>query len=313
MWNIDRLGPGVFAARNSEIAPSARLVGPLWIGRGQRVGEDAVVIGPRVLPDLSEAEESKNQTAPVATVMVSRAPAAATESYALKRPLDLILAGLGLLISLPLWPFIIAAIVIEGGGKPFFVDRRQSKGGRPFSCLKFRSLRPENKTDDSQTPDEKDSRLTRVGSVLRRYHLDKLPQLLNVISGDMSLVGPRPSPDDENQYCPAWRDARLSVRPGLTGIWRVNRTRAIGNGFMDWIRDDLEYLEAQSLFLDLKIILKTIRQILAPDPEAGDRSAGLRLGLPRGRDAAADLSVPCESKAIPRPGSTIFNFRRRPT
>ena len=275
LWNTQVLGPGVFAAPDCEIAPTARLVGPLWIGRGQRIGENAVVVGPQVLPDLAGGTESKTKVSPPARVMVSRPAGVASGPYALKRPLDLLLAGLGLLISLPLWPLIIAAILIEGGGKPFLSDRRQSKGGRPFDCFKFRSIRsdgdvihprlpPDDEPDPPQDRQEEKPQLTRVGSVLRRFGLDELPRLLNVIRGDMSLVGPRAGSNDEDPHCPAWRDARLSVRPGLTGIWRVSRTRPSGQGFTDWIRDDLEYVETQSLFLDARIILKTIGRGLRP-------------------------------------------------
>jgi lipopolysaccharide/colanic/teichoic acid biosynthesis glycosyltransferase len=94
--------------------------------------------------------------------------------------------------------------------------------------------------------------------VLRRLQLDEIPQFLNVLVGDMSVVGPRPSPYSENQYCPGWREARLSVRPGMTGLWQIRRTRADGADFQEWIRYDIEYVERATFRMDLYIIAKTI-------------------------------------------------------
>ncbi len=90
-------------------------------------------------------------------------------------------------------------------------------------------------------------RLTRVGRLIRKYNLDELPQFFNVLVGDMSVVGPRPSPRKENQYCPPWREARLSVRPGITGLWQVKRTRRTGSDFQEWIKYDIEYVETPHL------------------------------------------------------------------
>jgi lipopolysaccharide/colanic/teichoic acid biosynthesis glycosyltransferase len=109
---------------------------------------------------------------------------------------------------------------------------------------------------------ENDPRITRVGRVLRKYHLDELPQFFNVLVGDMSVVGPRPSPRKENQFCPPWREARLSVRPGITGLWQVCRTRRAGSDFQEWIKYDLEYVERRTFWLDMKIIAQTVWQIL---------------------------------------------------
>ncbi len=123
-------------------------------------------------------------------------------------------------------------------------------------------LKMKNQADGPQFYMENDPRLTRVGRYLRKYNLDELPQFWNVLVGDMSVVGPRPSPFHENQFCPAWREARLSVRPGITGLWQINRTRRAGSDFQEWIKYDLEYVENRSWWLDLKIIWKTIATIL---------------------------------------------------
>jgi lipopolysaccharide/colanic/teichoic acid biosynthesis glycosyltransferase len=165
------------------------------------------------------------------------------------------------------------AIALEDGRPFFFVHRRETMGGGRFPCVKFRSMRKDaeqrkrelsdrNQADGPQFFIEDDPRLTRVGRVLRKYHLDELPQFFNVLAGHMSVVGPRPSPFAENQYCPPWREARLSVRPGITGLWQINRTRRAGADFQEWIKYDIAYVENRSFWLDLKIIGQTVLHIL---------------------------------------------------
>jgi len=191
---------------------------------------------------------------------------------ALKRAFDVAISFLGALCTLPLYPLVMAAIWIEDGRPFFFAHRRETIGGRVFPCVKFRSMRKDaekmkallkarNQADGPQFYIEDDPRLTRVGKFLRKYNLDELPQLFNVLAGHMSLVGPRPSPHSENQYCPAWREARLSVRPGITGLWQVKRTRRRGADFQEWIKYDLEYVEKRSFWLDLVIIWKTFAMV----------------------------------------------------
>jgi lipopolysaccharide/colanic/teichoic acid biosynthesis glycosyltransferase len=161
------------------------------------------------------------------------------------------------------------AIVLEDGWPVFFSHRRETIGGHTFGCLKFRSMKrsaeamktqlsKNNKADGPQFYIENDPRLTRVGSFLRKTNIDELPQFINVLLGHMSIVGPRPSPHRENQYCPAWREARLSTRPGITGLWQVMRSRSAGLDFQEWIRYDLAYVQNMSAKLDLWIIWKTL-------------------------------------------------------
>jgi len=114
-----------------------------------------------------------------------------------------------------------------------------------------------NLCDGPQVLIKNDPRITRVGAILRRFQIDEFPQFFNVLRGQMSIVGPRPSPDRENQYCPAWRDLRLSVRPGITGLWQIRRTRAPGEDFQEWIRYDMEYVRRASFWFDLKLCFKT--------------------------------------------------------
>src|SRR4029434_10895757 len=118
-------------------------------------------------------------------------------------------------------------------------------------------FKSQNQVDGPQFFIENDPRLTRVGRFLRKYKLDELPQFLNVLAGHMSIVGPRPSPFHENQFCPAWREARLSVRPGITGLWQIKRTRKKGEDFQEWIKYDIEYVDNMSFSLDMMIIFQT--------------------------------------------------------
>ena len=119
-------------------------------------------------------------------------------------------------------------------------------------------LAKQNQADGPQFFIKSDPRLTRVGKIIRKLNIDELPQFFNVLLGQMSVVGPRPSPRKENQYCPPWREARLSVRPGITGLWQVKRTRKQGEDFQEWIRYDIEYVERANWGLDLYVIAKTI-------------------------------------------------------
>lgn len=266
---------GVWAHESSRIEPGARLVAPLWIGRGAHVPNGRTVVGPGMVPDRAA------EPAPAFDWGDLRAPAwrlgprlRGRPGWAIiKRLFDIGFATCALLGTLPLYPVIIGLIVAEDGWPAFFAHRRQTRGGREFPCYKFRTmcknaeamkakLAASNQADGPQFFIDDDPRLLRVGRVLRRFQLDELPQFWNVLLGHMSVVGPRPSPDKENQYCPAWREARLSVRPGVTGLWQVARTRAPATDFQEWIRYDLEYVQKQSWRLDLWIIWRTIRRVL---------------------------------------------------
>jgi lipopolysaccharide/colanic/teichoic acid biosynthesis glycosyltransferase len=123
-----------------------------------------------------------------------------------------------------------------------------------------KQLRALNEVDGPQFKLTRDPRVTALGRFLRKTNIDELPQLLNVLAGQMSVVGPRPSPFEENQLCPAWREARLSVKPGITGLWQVSRSPARGaTDFQEWIYFDTQYVERRSFWLDLKIVLLTIK------------------------------------------------------
>jgi lipopolysaccharide/colanic/teichoic acid biosynthesis glycosyltransferase len=206
----------------------------------------------------------------------------------LKRALDIVVSITALLALSPLLAAVAIAIKCTSRGPVFFTHSRQGRGGREFPCIKFRSmkrgadalqstLREINEVDGPQFKLANDPRLTRLGKFLRDTNIDELPQLINVLLGHMSLVGPRPSPDCENQLCPLWRRARLSVRPGITGLWQVLRLRDPKHSdFQEWIYYDTEYVRHQSLGLDLQLILYTPVSMFA-----GRRLTGLARRLAR--------------------------------
>lgn len=187
-------------------------------------------------------------------------------SFSLKRLLDIALSLLGIVATLPLWVLIAVAITIDSPGPVFFVQQRVGQYGRRFRFLKFRSmtadaesrlegLRGSNEASGPVFKIRKDPRITRVGRVLRRTSLDELPQLINVLRGEMSLVGPRPSlPREVAEYRSEDR-VRLQVKPGLTCLW-VLRGRSDCD-FNRWMEYDREYIRRFSLRLDLLIIVRT--------------------------------------------------------
>ena len=254
---------------------ATRFVGPVWVGAGRDLGKTESVVGPAVLWDIPEQrpavdplqwkqiEPTDVLTGPIKVKKIS------SVQRILRRTFDLVFASLALLLTLPLYPIVIAAIWLEDGRPFFFAHKRESRGGREFPCLKFRTMRKDaeaikqklleqNQADGPQFFISNDPRISRVGRILRKTNIDELPQFLNVLAGHMAIVGPRPSPYKENQFCPPWREARLSVRPGVTGLWQVKRSRDAGRDFQEWIRYDIEYVEHWSWKLDFYIIAKTI-------------------------------------------------------
>jgi exopolysaccharide biosynthesis polyprenyl glycosylphosphotransferase len=206
-------------------------------------------------------------------VLYYRAQAALAGHLIVKRLLDYVGAAVLLVLSLPLFAIIAAAIKLTASGPVFFRQRRCGLNGRPFDMLKFRSMvcdaearkaglagRNEMKGPVFKIHD--DPRVTRVGRALRRHGLDELPQLWNVLRGEMSLVGPRPLPVDEvHRFDDDAHRRRLSVMPGLTCLWQVRGRNDIDE-FEEWVRLDLEYIDHWSLWLDFKIILATIPAVL---------------------------------------------------
>jgi len=219
---------------------------------------------------------------------------------AIKRVFDFVAALLGVIVLAV--PMLVAAIVVRltSAGPVFFAHRREGKGGKEFSCLKFRTMTADahkmqrqlyraNEVDGPQFKLENDPRITRVGRLLRASNFDEIPQLFNVLAGHMSLVGPRPSPFRENQICVPWRRARLSVRPGITGLWQVCRDERRDKGdFHEWIYYDIDYVRRFSFWLDLRILVATVfaltgwRGVLGHLVPTGGRPRSSTMRTPRG-------------------------------
>jgi len=187
----------------------------------------------------------------------------------LKRLTDVIASGLSLIVLSPLLLVVAVLVKFDSPGPVFFVHRRERRGGEEFPCIKFRTMTADahqmqralyqrSEVDGPQFKIRQDPRVTRLGRWLRATNIDELPQLINVLLGHMSLVGPRPSPFRENQICVPWRRARLSVRPGVTGLWQICRDGQAGGGFHQWIYYDILYVRHFSYWLDLKILLATV-------------------------------------------------------
>lgn len=195
-----------------------------------------------------------------------------SRSYALiKRWLDILFSTGLLVVSSPLWLAIAIAIRYDSPGPVLFRQQRCGQGGRTFPMLKFRTmvanasslqggLRGRNETDGPVFKIMADPRITAVGRFLRKTSLDELPQLINVLVGQMTFVGPRPLVMDEMRLNPYWRDLRLSVRPGITGLWQVEGRNK--NHFYSWVLNDVEYVQTRSLLVDTKILFKTFLVVL---------------------------------------------------
>jgi lipopolysaccharide/colanic/teichoic acid biosynthesis glycosyltransferase len=188
-----------------------------------------------------------------------------------KRLLDVALAGTLLMAIWPLILLIAIAVRLSSPGPVFFVQTRIGLGGEPFRMLKFRSMYADaerRRAEIAAMSDREgiclkvrnDPRITPVGRVLRRWSADELPQLFNVLAGDMSLVGPRPALPEEVAAYPAEAHRRHTVAPGITGLWQISGRADIG--FAEMIIMDLEYARRSSLRLDLAILLGTFRAVM---------------------------------------------------
>ena len=174
---------------------------------------------------------------------------------AAKRCLDIVLSSVFLLIASPVFLISIFLIKRESMGPAFFIQERIGRDGRPFRMLKFRTMHQEL-SGDAPAPDSPyDARITRIGRYLRRYSLDELPQFLNVLAGEMSIVGPRPEmPFIVEEYGPMERE-RLRAKPGITGLWQISYARR--GAIHENLDYDLFYIENQSVLLDIVIIALT--------------------------------------------------------
>ena len=175
-----------------------------------------------------------------------------------KRLLDLVVASTGFIVLSPIFLLVIVLLFIANKGSPFFFQKRPGKDEKIFSIIKFKTMNDAKDNQGNFLPDAQ--RLTKVGSFIRKTSLDEIPQLLNVIKGDMSLIGPRPL---FVRYLPYYTDReakRHSVRPGITGLAQVN-----GRNFLDWdsrLELDVKYVESISFLNDIKIALLTVRNVI---------------------------------------------------
>ena len=193
------------------------------------------------------------------------------DRLAVKHVLDVAITLVALVLLLPLLLLIAGALLVTSGWPVLFIQERAGYRGRPFRMAKFRTmvrdaeqqqedLEDQNEIDGAAFKIKRDPRVTRLGRILRTTSLDELPQLFHVLTGTMSLVGPRPLPLAEQQELHGWHRRRLSMRPGLTGLWQVSGRSSID--FDRWMELDLQYVDQWSLWSDLKILLKTIPVVL---------------------------------------------------
>jgi len=218
---------------------------------------------------IDRAEFVPGETVPLFKL---RPPVFEGVDYALKRTFDLVISTLLLLLLSPVLLAIAIAVKVTSSGPVIYRSARPGMAGRPFDCFKFRTMREHSEQiqADLESLNEQtgalfkirqDPRLTTVGRFLRRFSLDELPQLANVVRGEMSLVGPRPLPMRDFHRLEEWHKKRYLVLPGITGLWQVSGRSELD--FDDLVRLDFLYLERWSIMLDLSILLKTIPAVLS--------------------------------------------------
>ncbi|MBZ0272788.1 sugar transferase [bacterium] len=218
----------------------------------------------------SIAKSSVRYVLDVPLLTFSTTPSAVWQLF-IKSMIDRMAAGMALLLLSPLFAAIAIAIKLTTGGAVFFTQKRCGLNGRVFTMFKFRTmvenaeqlqeeLRRYNEMDGPVFKMKRDPRVTVVGRFLRRFSLDELPQLYNVLRGEMSLVGPRPPIPEEVTRYERWQRRRLSMRPGLTCFWQISGRNEID--FQEWMRLDLKYIDNWSLKLDFQIIGKTIPVVI---------------------------------------------------
>ena len=230
--------------------------------------EQGIIV--RVRTGMSRLQIARSSVDELEGVPVMTFQSGPADSWQLimKRVID-ILGSVALLVALaPLFALVMLLIRLESQGSIFFAQERIGLNKRRFRMLKFRTmvdgadrlqhmLEGLNEADGPVFKIKKDPRITRVGKILRRFSIDEFPQLINVLLGDMSLVGPRPLPvRDVERIDIRWQKRRFSIKPGLTCLWQVSGRSDIG--FNEWVRLDLDYIDRWSLGLDLLILLKTI-------------------------------------------------------
>jgi exopolysaccharide biosynthesis polyprenyl glycosylphosphotransferase len=217
---------------------------------------------------IDRAEFAPGHTVPLFTL---RPPVFEGVDYAVKRTFDLVVSVVSLVALSPVFLVIAVAVKLSSRGPVIYRSVRPGMAGKPFFCFKFRTMRehaeqiqaelePFNEQSGALFKIRDDPRMTRIGRFLRRFSLDELPQLVNVVRGEMSLVGPRPLPMRDFDRLADWHKKRYLVLPGITGLWQVSGRADLD--FDDLVRLDFLYLERWSIMLDLSILLKTIPAVL---------------------------------------------------
>lgn len=296
-----KLMGAVLLGENVEIGPEAVVVGPVIVARGAKILPGAIIsaaiIGEHTI--IPEGKLVRNRIVRGPDYDWRRNPQCeAGDPYSMqdtdpwrtaqgafrnwpwfsyarcfKRIADCVAALMVVILFAPVIPFVALAIKLTSPGPVFYSDKRQGLHGKEFGCLKFRTmvagadkiqdkLRFVSQVDGPQFKMEDDPRISTVGRFLRETYIDEIPQFFNVLFGQMSVVGPRPSPESENTLCPPWRDARLSVRPGITGLWQLHRTREPMRDFQEWIHYDTMYVRNLSLKTDLVTCWRTAMKLL---------------------------------------------------
>ena len=228
----------------------------------------------KMVPDMYELSLTRLDVDDLRGIPLIGAKEVSIEGFnlAIKRIVDALIAAVTMLALSPFWALFALLIKLDSPGPVYFRQTRLGKGGKPFTAYKFRSmgekaeaelasLMEKNEADGPIFKIKNDPRITKVGRVLRRTSLDELPQLINVLKGEMSLVGPRPPlPSEVEQYEP-WHLKRLDAAPGLTGLWQVSGRSELP--FDEMVMLDIYYIENWSLGMDIKIILRTIPAVIS--------------------------------------------------
>ena len=221
-------------------------------------------------PDHSDPEngsDGSEKLQPAGTESATNPLASMVPGYPLwKRAMDVSFSILGFVFLSPVFLVVGCLVKLTSTGPIVFAQKRTGQFGNEFTIFKFRTmvvnaeelrqeLEPSNERDGPAFKIKKDPRITPVGSFLRSTGLDELPQLWNVLVGDMALVGPRPLPVDEAEQCQSWQHRRLEVKPGLTCFWQISKSRV--ESFSEWMRLDLKYVRTANPLVDVMLILKT--------------------------------------------------------
>ncbi len=229
----------------------------------------------RIAPAVTDVLVRRAQFVPgsATPLFELRAPVFEGFDFWTKRAFDITVSALLIVVLAPLMAIVFTAIKIDSRGPLLYRSRRPGLGGEPFDCLKLRTmvvgadqqqstLEQDNEADGALFKIRRDPRVTRVGAFLRRFSIDELPQLFNVVRGEMSLVGPRPLPDRDYKLMTTRHQRRYEVLPGMTGLWQISGRSDLT--FDELVRLDFQYLESWSVSLDLAIIAKTIPAVFRP-------------------------------------------------